>query len=133
MVLEHAGFDVQTRVGIGPGIGVIAAQVFGHARKEYGPIADDVISPRFRRELISCYAVQVARPDTLLTCWNCLIEAIMLLQALLGMVTVAPDAEARDRLRIGIRSSVAQLFLNDGGSLNAKDLPKEACLVCSKI
>ena len=84
-------------------------------------------------ELTSSYTAQVARLDTLLTGSDCLIEANMLLRALLGTVAVAPDTEARDGLRIEIRSSVADCYLNKGEGWNAKGLPEEAYLFCSKI
>tara|TARA_R110000851_G_C13085500_1_gene566302 strand:- start:2 stop:256 length:255 start_codon:yes stop_codon:yes gene_type:complete len=69
----------------------------------------------------------------LLTGSDCLIEANLLLRALLGTVAVAPDTEARDGLRIEIRSSVADCYLNKGEGWNAKGLPEEAYLFCSKI
>ncbi|SNR44751.1 hypothetical protein [Puniceibacterium sediminis] len=52
--------------------------------------------------LASSYTAQVARLDTLLTGSDCLIEANMLLRALLGTVAVAPDAEARDGTGCGL-------------------------------
>ena len=60
-------------------------------------------------------------------------DANAVLRAMLGMVALAPDPDAPDRLRIEIRSSVDRCSLNEGEDLNAKGLPREAILMCSKM
>ena len=84
-------------------------------------------------ELIAGYAAQVARLESLLTGAGAVIEANAVLRAMLGTVALAPDPDAPDGLRMEIRSSAARCFLNEDGCLNAKGLPREAVLICSKI
>ncbi|MGB3797186.1 MAG: hypothetical protein WA957_12870 [Alteraurantiacibacter sp.] len=84
-------------------------------------------------ELIAGYADQVARLESLLTGAGAVIEANAVLQAMLGTVALAPDPDAPDGLRMEIRSSAARCFLNEGLRSNAKGLPREATLICSKI
>ena len=84
-------------------------------------------------ELVAGYAAQVARLESLLTGAGAVIEANAVLRAMLGTVALAPDPDAPDGLRMEIRSSAARCFLNEGVGFNAKGLPKEAILICSKM
>ncbi|SNR44386.1 recombinase family protein [Puniceibacterium sediminis] len=85
------------------------------------------------KDLEQIYAGQVKRLESLLAGSNQMVEANALIGELVGCVYVAPDPDAQDGLRITIRSSAARCFLSEGGGLNAKGLPKEAYLECSKI
>ena len=84
-------------------------------------------------ELIAGYAAQIAQLETLLTGEQAVLDANALLRAMLGHIAVTPDAYAPDGLRMEIRSSAARCFLAEGGGLNAKGLPQEAILICSKM
>jgi site-specific DNA recombinase len=84
-------------------------------------------------DLIAGYDAHVAHLETLLSGSGAVIEANEVLRAMLDTIAVWPDEDARDGLRVEIRSSASQCFLHAGGVPNAKGLPREAILRLSKI